>query len=504
MNFFSVAPLLNFVLFAVSVAIGGWYIKSSDRRGEIPFLFAWSVTLGLFWAQVFFPGNMTPDSFDSWNQAIRGDYFDQHPVIYALLMRVSIGLFGENIAFFTVLQACAFYLSSFVLIREVIGLGRNKGRSRFFLTCVALFSVIPILWLYSTIIWKDVLICIFANFMTAAFIRYAESVKPRHIYLALFFLALTVLARKNAITIVIGVVGILFLMRKKIALSKVRLAFVAGAIGAIFFVSSAVNKAFKVHPAHHEAFTFAYSLLGFDHRLLKRTGEFDQPSKIFWDQVVAGSEGYERLVKREEICGDEWRFIFDSSIDWKNLNPAVDAMPNGLLPLLADFGLRHPLIVAEQQACVLSRLLLRGENYDFSGVQANQLGIEFAPRWPSFYDTIMSVIRLTRKTPLRVPLVFVCFQSAIVFFAFRARKHGPGEFEDKWGISPMAAIVPSLVGLSYFLGYCLFPNVDWRYLLLVFVLSWATLIPMAVVVFNRQRKIGFREWVVKGKRAGEL
>ena len=46
-----------------------------------------AITISLFWAAVFFPGHMSPDSFIIWEQAVTGEYHNGHPIGLALVMR---------------------------------------------------------------------------------------------------------------------------------------------------------------------------------------------------------------------------------------------------------------------------------------------------------------------------------------------------------------------------------------------------------------------------------
>jgi hypothetical protein len=90
--FISYSTLIGFLFFLCTIALSNLKInKSIFLDGEIhlknmllyslPIFFIWSIYL-----LAFYPGMMSADSFNQWNQVLTGVYVNHHPVFHTLLI----------------------------------------------------------------------------------------------------------------------------------------------------------------------------------------------------------------------------------------------------------------------------------------------------------------------------------------------------------------------------------------------------------------------------------
>jgi hypothetical protein len=112
-------------------------------------LFAWLA----LWLAAFFPGVMTPDSIDQWQQATSGDYSNYHPFLHTLTIALIRKLWNSPAAVALVqMLLCAFGigLSFWVLQRA--------GALRWSLAAyTATYFLAPIFGIYAVTLWKDIL-----------------------------------------------------------------------------------------------------------------------------------------------------------------------------------------------------------------------------------------------------------------------------------------------------------------------------------------------------------
>jgi hypothetical protein len=114
-----------------------------------------ATTISLFWTAVFFPGHMSPDSFNMWQQAVTGEYHNGHPIGLTLVMRaVHLALSSRPIelqlAVVTFIQGALFWLMIFRALTIMPVSPRKKV-----LLCTLAAAWYP-LWVNSITLWKDV------------------------------------------------------------------------------------------------------------------------------------------------------------------------------------------------------------------------------------------------------------------------------------------------------------------------------------------------------------
>ena len=152
------ASVVSFLLISTTLllVILAWRQKelASPVLFRITILLA-AVTISLFWAAVFFPGHMSPDSLIIWGQAVTGEYHNGHPIGLTLVMRaVHLALLSRPIelqlAVVTFIQGALFWLMIFRALTLIPVSLRKK-----MLLCALAAAYYP-LWVNSITLWKDV------------------------------------------------------------------------------------------------------------------------------------------------------------------------------------------------------------------------------------------------------------------------------------------------------------------------------------------------------------
>jgi hypothetical protein len=471
--------------FAILSAVSFYYAVKTTKKFWIQlFTLLFTAFNSVLWTTAFYPGNLSPDSIDSWEQAISGQYTDHHPVIMALIMKIFYFAFGNQIQFYTLFQSFFFYFSVFFLIKEVTSSSKLVN-VKTYLYSVILFSLIPIVWVYSVILWKDVLISIFCNFLAAFLIRFFRTNKTLDLCISLGFLFLTVLSRHNAILVLPGMLILLWILKRDMRLKFVQKAAVGLAFLATAFGSQVINSALNVRPAGLKELVLASALLGYDRRLEHETNIVHEPSRVFWDHAISSPNGYQELSKRNEGCGDEWQFVMDRKINSQNLVSYIQSLPGGLVPVLGDFVLHHPIISLEANLCGIKKLVLARDNLYYWGVVPNAEGITWSPLDGRLKNFATSRVSEFANNPLKNHLIYLFFLAGAFFVLIRDKVYDSIRFQERYILSRPTFAVLSCIGLSYFLSMCVVPQIAWRYLLLTFCLAWAAILPMFVELSTR-------------------
>jgi hypothetical protein len=162
--------------------------------------------VGLIWFAVSYPGNMSPDSLDSWAQIQSGSYNNLHPVVYTLLVQI-LTLGGNLIWFLPLSQIIVFYAG----FANMFNLWNPKLKVGIRNLVIALIFTFPFIGAMSQTIWKDVVFSslIFLGFSilwsgssklkrTVAVILIGFGASSRHegvFYLVLIFLVILTVSR---------------------------------------------------------------------------------------------------------------------------------------------------------------------------------------------------------------------------------------------------------------------------------------------------------------------
>ena len=151
--------LAAFVLLAAFAALGRTTRGEAfaDDRGSL-----WKESLalgaplaltGILALLIFYPGPMTSDSLDQWQQAANGEYVDAHPLLYGLIMFASRSA-GGGPALVSLAQLTFLSLSCGWLIAVVARACNAPSWSAWMASGV--LALHPFVWLTSITLWKDV------------------------------------------------------------------------------------------------------------------------------------------------------------------------------------------------------------------------------------------------------------------------------------------------------------------------------------------------------------
>ena len=86
----ALAALAGFLLLSTTLILAAIAWRDTANASALQLMslaLAASVTVSAFWTAVFFPGIMSPDSINQWQQAASGQYTNWHPIGMTLVMR---------------------------------------------------------------------------------------------------------------------------------------------------------------------------------------------------------------------------------------------------------------------------------------------------------------------------------------------------------------------------------------------------------------------------------
>ncbi len=172
-----------------------------------------------------YPGIMTPDSIDQFNQTMSGEYSNHHPFYHTMLIKLSVGLgnflFGSlkaGVATYSFLQiiliASAF---SYALVTMYQLGGVNQ---KVIILCGIFYVIMPYNIYFSVTMWKDVPFACSLLFYVVSMYRYLNKVgnKPKLNLIAVFVagMGMCLLRSNGLIAFIISFIGMLIVVRKSI------------------------------------------------------------------------------------------------------------------------------------------------------------------------------------------------------------------------------------------------------------------------------------------------
>jgi len=105
----------------------------------------------IFWVMGSSPGNMSPDSLESFRQLYQGDYNNFHPLSYTFLIGAST-FWGKVPIGIIVFQSALMAITIYLLINRVFA---NVRKSSTLNVCTAIY-ITPFVGNFATTVWKDV------------------------------------------------------------------------------------------------------------------------------------------------------------------------------------------------------------------------------------------------------------------------------------------------------------------------------------------------------------
>jgi hypothetical protein len=176
-----------------------------------------AAALSAFWTCVFFPALMSPDSLTQWNEALANQYDTWFPPLMAMLMHATQRL-SDNPALFAFCQGSVFWFSLFFCLWSVC------PRPRPWLLGTGLLAANPVLWSYTSVLWKDVWTAAFA-LLTAGFAAlFLRTRERRHLCACIAATALAVSFRHNAVLLAVVPAGLVLLATSRTLPARMALA----------------------------------------------------------------------------------------------------------------------------------------------------------------------------------------------------------------------------------------------------------------------------------------
>lgn len=152
-----------------------------------------NITIWSLYLIAFYPGVMTSDSFNQWEQMVTGNYYDANPVIHTFFNYIVTRVW---------LSPAAIALSQILILSVIIGYSlytlESFGVSRpLLILATFMFSLNPVNGIMSITLWKDILysgfILLFTVYIIKVILSIGEWIKKSRNFLSFIFVSLGVL-----------------------------------------------------------------------------------------------------------------------------------------------------------------------------------------------------------------------------------------------------------------------------------------------------------------------
>jgi len=236
----------------------------------------------LLWWAALYPGVLSPDSIDQWEQARSFQFNSWHPYLYALILS-GLGRLWNSPSTMGLLQV-------FVTALLISWIGRyalvSGVRIRWVLLCVAVYALHPQFGVYNSTIWKDVL---FSTLLVAeAFLLYqvaAQRVEAWQPYVLLGVLAgVSVSLRVNGIiNLVLPAALLLFsAVRRRWIVFMI----VSALLGQVFF-GVLLSRAVHVVPARFQMDQIRVKTVGAIYRLSRPAPSLSSEEAAVFESMMS-------------------------------------------------------------------------------------------------------------------------------------------------------------------------------------------------------------------------
>jgi len=291
---------------------------------------------------VFFPGIVTTDSLDQWQQAVTGRYVDHHPVLYALFIRAIRQLVDSPAAVVLVTALLSAAATGWL----VMTLRRAVAAPRWAAWVGAcLPALYPLTAVFTITVWKDIPYSASVVALTAFLVTLASldaTRRPRAVsWLAFSLLLFACMGlRHNGWPVAIAAVVLVILIRRDLwrhaALSS------ALALGLLSILKGPVYEAIDVQPGNAAPLLVA-------HHLAAHLSQGNLPS-----------QERDRALLETVNSGEAWPYtcaLINSTVNTPHFNRETAARNlTSMLRILVELALRRPDVQAAHVACVTSML----------------------------------------------------------------------------------------------------------------------------------------------------
>ncbi len=355
----------------------------------LPCIATWSVYLLAFW-----PGLMSPDSLDQWNQVLTGHLNDAHPAFHTLTIWLATRLILSP-AIVAIVQIVALSIVFGMTIHELEYWGVPVGIR---LIITALFALSPINGLMVITLWKDIaytiaLFGIFSILLHLVRTNGAWLHSPSHMAIFCGALVCTAAYRHNGLPVAILLIGVLLVWLKPRS-KRLRILGIATATLIVYVVI--------VGPVYSLLNVAPMSPLFASQELVHQVGSVVQEKETFSESDSTLLAGIQPLA------------IWKSTYSCYTLNPLIyngavnsgffDAHAVQFVELWFRYMIQNPESLLRHQGCVSSmiwRITQDSGGYldtaPYTGIQNNSSGIISDSQLPLVQGFLIRLAEQTRK-----------------------------------------------------------------------------------------------------------
>lgn len=245
---------------------------------SLPMIFIWTLYL-----IAYYPGVMSIDSLNQWGQIKRGIYWDGHPVVHTLFIKLLTSIwYSPAIVSLSQILITAWIISFGLCSFESFGVNKNliRGFNLF-------FALFPTFGFMSVILWKDVLFSAFLLLFTILIIKivitrgsYLES-RNNQLFI-IFSSSIICLFRHNGLLSFLGTIFLLLLFYRKF-IKSVFTIFIATLI-IYFFVKGPIYSLLNVMPTTtNETLAIPTQQIA---SVIKHDGYLTEDQKNYLDKIL--------------------------------------------------------------------------------------------------------------------------------------------------------------------------------------------------------------------------
>jgi hypothetical protein len=430
--------LMVLVVFGAAVLV--YPTNASTRRlAALSALAAGLLASGL--TLIAYPGYLSGDSVDQWGQALQDHYSTWHPPIMAMLMHAT-QVVSKTPWAFTFGECAVFYFSLFWATSVAV---QNR---RVWLLASVILAAHPVLWVFSTTLWKDVWTASMALLGLGFTLRFLKTRSTSALVGLAAFFALALCFRHNAVTLIpVPLAAVFFAARNRTFLTRTAM------VGVMTIGMMAPTRLVSRLPTVEAAGGVTSSdlatpyVFGIVARVPADAPDFqelhDSIDSTFGDGVFD-------TVRAEYTCACSLYLVYGATA--LGAPNAITTHRAYIEDALWKLARKHPMELLQHRMCSLSAFMqvnAYGLTY-FPYVTDNRFGLNVASFWPKVRASTVGFADAFSRGPLMRHYLFDLF----LLFCFVV-----GLLKRHWVL-----VITSALGLAYLAPFLVVdPCPDWRY-----------------------------------------